>query len=112
MVNTPLPEVVVVTVWFVELSVRVTVAPGMIAPVGSVTDPWMDARNCAIPGSVMSKKLDNNENNPKNLLNFLGELYCICASKRVTPSAECGSIQAWLMLAVAPSRTGFAFGRS
>src|SRR3981189_3627043 len=36
--------------WLVSVSVKVSVAPGMIAPVGSVTVPWMEVRNCANAG--------------------------------------------------------------
>jgi hypothetical protein len=38
---------VAMTVWLVSVSVKVMVAPGTTAPVGSVTMPWMEARNWA-----------------------------------------------------------------
>lgn len=38
-VYTPSADVVAVSVWFVDVSVNVTVAPGITAPLGSVTTP-------------------------------------------------------------------------
>src|SRR5580692_4972043 len=34
-------------IWLVERFLRVSVAPGTTAPVGSVTTPWIEVRNCA-----------------------------------------------------------------
>jgi hypothetical protein len=50
----PCPSLFAVHLWFVLRSVSVSVAPGMTAPCGSATVPWMEPRNCANAGVPLS----------------------------------------------------------
>src|ERR1700744_3253487 len=68
-------------IWLVEGFLRVSVTPGMTAPVGSVTTPWIEVRNCATALEVKHSQMIAIPLSVRRLDNLVLFIFCsrICA---------------------------------